>query len=45
MLESNLKENDIPLSIFEMEIDRYDEFLNERRKLISHKLKNYYKSL
>lgn len=41
----NLKTHCIPESIFEADIDSYDSFLSERRKLMSEKMKNYYKSL
>jgi hypothetical protein len=42
MLEKNLKENCIPKSIFEMDFNNYEQFLNERRKLISMKIRDYY---
>jgi hypothetical protein len=44
-LLDNLKTHCIPESIFEADIDSYDSFLAERRKLMSEKMKNYYKSL
>lgn len=44
-LYKNLKTHCIPDSIFEMTVNNYDEFLNERRKLMAKKIKNYYKSL
>ncbi len=44
-LRSNLKMHCIPQSIFEMGIEDYDEFLLQRRKLISNKIKDYYFSL
>lgn len=44
-LLENMKMNCIPESIFEMEIDGYDEFLEERRKLIAEKIKKYYLEL
>ena len=44
-LKLNLKENDIPENIMDLTIDNFPEFLVERRKLISMKLKSYYLSL
>lgn len=44
-LKTNLKENCIPESVFDMEKEDYETFLSERRKLIAHKLKEYYFSL
>lgn len=38
-------EVEIIYSVFEMDIDNYDEFLKERRKLVSKKIKKYYFSL
>lgn len=44
-LIDNLEMNCIPLNIAEMEIDVYDMFLLERRKLMALKIKKYYFSL
>ena len=44
-LHENLKSNCVPESIFTMSLDRYDEFLKERRKLMAQKMKKYYFSL
>lgn len=44
-LRTNLKANCISEDIFEMDIDRYDEFLVQRRRLMAQKIKNYYLSL
>jgi len=44
-LHENLKSNCVPESIFTMSLDRYDEFLKERRKLMAQKMKEYYFSL
>lgn len=44
-LRTNLEENCIPESIFDMTIDHYPEFLEQRRKLIARKIEKYYKSL
>jgi len=41
-LKDNLKQNCIPESIIEMELENYDEFLILRRQLIAQKIKNYY---
>jgi hypothetical protein len=44
-LYANLKVHCIPESIFSMNIHTYDEFLNERRRLMSLRLKSYYEAL
>lgn len=44
-LYDNLNANDIPLSIIEMESKDYPKFLEERRKLMALRIKNYYYSL
>lgn len=44
-LYANLEDHCIPKSIFEMNIDNYEDFLNERRKMIAEKIKKYYFSL
>jgi len=44
-LKKNLKMNCVPLDIFNMNIDHYEDFLAQRRKLIVGKLKRYYYSL
>lgn len=44
-LNENLKTHCIPDSIFESSIDSYENFLIERRKLMSEKIKKYYNSL
>jgi hypothetical protein len=44
-LKANLKENCVPESVFEMEFEDYNEFLCQRRVLISQKIKKYYSSL
>lgn len=44
-LLDNLKQNAIPESIFEMDINNYEEFLEKRRKLMAEKIKKYYKNL
>jgi len=44
-LKENLKTHCIPETIFEMNVDHYDDFLQERRKLMAAKIKEYYFSL
>jgi len=44
-LKANLIANCIPQELHEMGLDRYDEFLAARRKLMAAKLKTYYSSL
>ncbi|MCC5845915.1 MAG: DUF262 domain-containing protein [Verrucomicrobia bacterium] len=44
-LAHNLAANCIPEDLHEMGLDRYDEFLTARRKLMAAKLKAYYQSL
>lgn len=44
-LEENLKENCIPQGIFEMELDDYPKFLEERRVLMAQKIRDYFKEL
>ncbi len=41
-LYRNLEENCIPRTIFEMDIDNYKEFLEERKKMMAEKIKKYY---
>ena len=45
ILNENMKQNCIPTSVFNMKIDDYHEFLNQRKKLMAEKIKNYYKNL
>ena len=45
VLKKNLSMNAIPESIFEMEFDGYQQFLEERRQLMAKKIKKYYYSL
>lgn len=44
-LLENLTENSIPSTIIDMEHTDYDHFLNERRKLMANKIRNYYYNL
>ena len=45
MLEENMKENCIPESIFDGTVKNYESFLEERRKLMAQKIRDYYSSL
>lgn len=44
-LKENLKAHCIPETIFEMDVNHYESFLKERRKLISQKMRTYFQSL
>ena len=44
-LNRNLTQNCIASDIFEMGIDNYDGFLEKRRILMAHKIKNYFRNL
>lgn len=44
-LSGNLQINSIPLAIMDMEIEHYQDFLDQRRKLMAEKIKKYYLSL
>jgi hypothetical protein len=44
-LVKSMKENAIPLDIFEMELTDYNNFLDKRRRLMAEKIEEYYKSL
>jgi len=44
-LLKNLENNAISKEIFEMDISDYEEFLEQRRKLMAKKIERYYKSL
>ncbi|MCG8329984.1 MAG: DUF262 domain-containing protein [Chitinophagales bacterium] len=44
-LNENLELNAVPLNIFDLEIEHYESFLEERRKLMARKIKSYYNSL
>jgi hypothetical protein len=45
LLTRNLRANCVPLSIYDMTIDDYEDFLEERRNLMAKKIKDYYFSL
>ena len=44
-LKTNIQQNCIPESIFDMSIENYHDFLNQRRELMAKKIENYYKNL
>jgi hypothetical protein len=44
-LLNNLRAHGVPDAVFDMTIERYEEFLKERRKLMSAKMREYYFSL
>lgn len=44
-LRHNLAMNCIPESVFTMEIDDYNQFLTERKKLMASKIREYYRML
>lgn len=44
-LRSNLEANCIPASVFEMDKDDYQSFLEQRRLLMAQKIRRYYESL
>lgn len=42
MLLNNLEMNGIPVIIFDMDVNQYDEFLDQRRHLMAQKIREYY---
>jgi len=44
-LRKNLRDHCIPESIYEMTIDDYQDFLEQRRRLMAKRIENYYKKL
>jgi hypothetical protein len=44
-LKSNFEMHCLPEGMEDKTIDDYNDFLSERRKLISNKIKNYYRKL
>lgn len=44
-LKENMKQNCIPESVFNMSIESYHDFLDQRRKLMAEKIEKYYKNL
>lgn len=45
ILTENLKQNCIPNNVVELEFPQYEEFLEQRRKLMSQKIRDYYFNL
>jgi len=45
LLKQNLNENDIPETVFDITIDNYSDFLEQRRQLMANKIRDYYKLL
>lgn len=45
LLKKNMEQNCIPESIFDMDIEKYPQFLEERRSLMAKKMEKYYKNL
>lgn len=45
LLNENLIQNDIPLNIFDLDHNQYEEFLVERRKLMAKRIRYYYEQL
>jgi hypothetical protein len=44
-LEENLRAHCIPMSVFEATVEDYDDFLDQRRRLMATKIRAYYQSL
>lgn len=44
-LQANLEANCIPLDVFEMNAERYPEFLAKRRAMMAQKIRKFYESL
>jgi hypothetical protein len=44
-VKENFEENAVPIELFDMDINDYQEFLSLRRKLMAYKIKSYYYSL
>lgn len=42
LIEDNFKQNAVPIAIFELTMEDYQEFLVERRKLMAEKMRKYY---
>lgn len=45
LILENFKQNAVPISIFEMTMDNYQDFLIERRKLMAEKMRKYYEMI
>ena len=44
-VKENFKENAVPLTLFDMDVKDYHQFLEQRRKLMANKIREYYKDL
>lgn len=44
-VQENFKENAVPLTLFDMDVKDYHQFLEQRRKLMANKIREYYKDL
>lgn len=44
-VKTNFKENAVPVDLFDMDVNNYQEFLTLRRRLMADKIKDYYYSL
>ncbi|MER2295401.1 MAG: DUF262 domain-containing protein [Desemzia incerta] len=44
-VQENFKENAVPLTLFDMDVKDYHQFLEQRRKLMADKIREYYKDL
>ena len=45
LIVENFEQNAIPLTIFDMTMDNYQEFLNQRRRLMAQKMRRYYEMI
>ncbi|WP_320165320.1 DUF262 domain-containing protein [uncultured Trichococcus sp.] len=45
IVRDNFEENAVPIELFDMDVNDYQEFLSLRRKLMASKIKGYYYSL
>lgn len=45
IVSDNFEENAVPIELFDMDVNDYQEFLSLRRKLMAYKIKSYYYSL
>lgn len=45
IVRENFEENAVPIELFDMDVNNYQEFLSLRRKLMASKIKGYYYSL
>ena len=45
IVRENFEENAVPIELFDMDVNNYQEFLSLGRKLMASKIKGYYYSL